>query len=199
MTSESIEQPSSPTTTEVAACDVPLDRDAFTRVLVGELAATLQDVVGVDEMSGFVSIVGQRMGRQIDAAYRRALDAPRLDRDQLAAVLVDLKRRIRGDFYVIEQREDRIVLGNRACPFADQVHGRPSLCMMTSNVFGSIAADNIGYAKVTIDEAIARGDDGCHVTVWLRRSAETAAADGREYFSDPLEEGLGGATAPGRR
>lgn len=179
------QQDATPRRTSVSACEVPLDRDAFTQVLVGELAATLQDVIGVDEMAGFVSIVGQRMGRQIDAAYRRALDEPSLDRGQLPEVLVDLKRRIGGAFFVIEQDDDRIVLGNRACPFAEQVRGRPSLCMMTSNVFGSIAADNLGYAKVSIDEAIARGDAGCHVTVWLRRSAAAADADGREYFSDP--------------
>lgn len=48
------------------------------------------------------------------------------------------------------------MLGNRACPFGDKVIGHPALCMMTSNVFGSIAADNLGYAKVVVEEAIAR-------------------------------------------
>jgi hypothetical protein len=35
--------------------------------------------------------------------------------------------------------------------------------MMTSNVFGSIAAENLGDAKVVIDRAIARGDKECKV------------------------------------
>ena len=69
---------------------------------------------------------------------------------------MDLKRRIQGDFYVIEQDDEKIVLGNRACPFAEKVVGRPALCMMTSNVFGSIAAENLGYAKVVIEQAIAQ-------------------------------------------
>ena len=38
----------------------------------------------------------------------------------------------------MEENEDRIVLGNRRCPFGEKVLGRPSMCMMTSNVFGSI-------------------------------------------------------------
>jgi hypothetical protein len=60
--------------------------------------------------------------------------------------------------------------------------GRPALCMMTSNVFGSIAADNLGYSKVVIEEAIARGDAGCRVVVYLKKTPEALIAQGREYY-----------------
>lgn len=161
---------------------VPLERDIFLRTLLRELSGTLQDVVGLDEASGFVSVVGQRIGDQINHDYRAALKTPKLSREQVAAVLVDLKRRIQGDFYVIEENEEKIVLGNRACPFGDKVLGRPSLCMMTSNVFGGIAAENLGYAKVSIEAAIARGDAGCRVVVHLKPTEEAQAIEGREYF-----------------
>ncbi|HSL75773.1 MAG TPA: methanogen output domain 1-containing protein [Candidatus Limnocylindrales bacterium] len=166
----------------VAEAPVELDRDVFLRSLLRELAGTLEEVVGIEEASGFVSVVGDRIGRAIDRDYRNALGEPVLSRDRLADVLVDLKRRIEGDFYLIDVDEDRIVLGNRACPFGDKVLGRPSLCMMTSNVFGSIAAGNMGYAKVELEETIAQGDGGCRVTVFLRPSADALASDGREYF-----------------
>ncbi len=162
--------------------DVPLERDVFTRSLLGELSSVLQDVVGLDEASGFISIVGQNMGRLMDGMYKEALQVSKLDREQVAQVLVDLKRRIQGDFYVIEQSDEKIVFGNRACPFADKVKGRPALCMMTSNVFGSIAADNLGYAKVDLQETIARGDSGCRVVLHLKPTAEAERAAGREYF-----------------
>jgi predicted ArsR family transcriptional regulator len=170
----------------VTDLDLPLERDLFLRTLLRELAGTLEEVVGLDDASGFISVVGARIGAWIDATYRAALDEPTLSRDEVAAVLVDLKRRIEGDFSISSIDDDRIVLTNRACPFGDKVVGRPSLCMMTSNVFGSIAADNLGYAKVEIQEAIARGDDGCRVLVHLRPTAEALDADGREYFgTDP--------------
>lgn len=168
--------------TGVQEADVPLERDVFLRTLIRELSGTLQDVVGLEEAAGFVSVVGQSMGREIDRAYREALAVDRLDEAQVADVLVDLKRRIRGDFYIIEHTPDRIVLGNRACPFEEKVIGRPAMCMMTSNVFGSITADNLGYAKVVIEEAIALGDPGCRVVVHLKPSAEADMAEGREYF-----------------
>jgi predicted ArsR family transcriptional regulator len=165
----------------VDALDIPLERDLFLRSLIRELAGTLEAVVGVEEASGYVSVVGAAIGEQIDRRYRDALAVSTLSRDQVRDVLVDLKRRIRGEFYVIEETEDRIVFGNRACPFAEKVVGRPSMCMMTSNVFGHIAAENLGYGKIELRRTIAAGDSGCTVVVYLRPSEEARAAEGREY------------------
>ncbi len=162
---------------ELEVLDIPLERDVFLRTLLRHLSGTIEGVVGVDEAEGFVSVVGQKIGDEINEAYQQALNVDGLSRRQVAAVLVDLKRRIQGDFYVIEEGEDRIVLGNRACPFGDKVLGRQSLCMMTSNVFGLIAAENLGYARVEIDEAIARGDGRCVVVVHL----VPGGGPGREY------------------
>lgn len=165
----------------VGRAALPLERDVFLRTLVRHLAGTLEEVVGLKEASGFISVVGQRMGEELDAAYRRALALDRLDREQVAQVLVDLKRRIQGDFFIITQDEDRLVLGNRTCPFAEKVLGRTSMCMMTSNVFGVIAAENLGYAKVSLEQTLAQGHGGCRVVIYLRPSAEAEATDGREY------------------
>lgn len=167
--------------TPLAGLDVRLERDVFLRSMLRELAGTLQDVVGLDEASGFISVVGQRIGDDLNASYREALGASSLTRDQVAHVLVDLKRRINGDFSVIAQDDDRIVFSNTRCPFADKVLGRPALCMMTSNVFGSITADNLGYARVVLEETIAEGADGCRVVVHLATSSEPQPV-GREYF-----------------
>ncbi len=174
--------------TTVKDLDVPLERDLFLRMLVRDLAGTLQDVVGLREASGFVSIVGQRMGEYINSEYLAALNRARLDRAEVTAVLVDLKRRIQGDFYVIEETEDRLVLGNRRCPFGDKVAGRPAMCMMTSNVFGAIAARNLGFAKVELQETIASGAPECRVVVYLKQTPESERAEGREYFSSESQE-----------
>ena len=134
MSQESVQQ-------RIRDLDVPLDRDVFLRNLIRALAGTLEEVVGITEASGFVSVVGQTIGDEVNRDYRLALAASSLTRQQVAAVLVDLKRRIDGDFYVIEEDDTKIVLENRRCPFEDKVLGRRSMCMMTSNVFGSIAAE----------------------------------------------------------
>jgi len=168
--------------THLATLPVPLERDLFLRTLIRHLSGTLQDVVGLTEAAGFVSIVGQRMGEEIADAYKAALQITVLDRELVRDVCLDLKRRIKGDFYVIEEDEEKIVFGNRVCPFEEKVVGREALCMMTSNVFGTIAAQNLGYGKVVLEQAIAKGDPGCRVVLYLQRSAAAQEAEGREYL-----------------
>lgn len=160
------------------------DRDAFLLTLVRELTGTLQDVVGLDEVSGFLGVVGQQVGEEMSRRYQASLALPRLTRDQVARVLVEMKRRIGGGFRVVAENDDCIVLANRICPFGPRVEGRPSLCMLTSSIFGSITAHNLGYAKVHVDKAIAQGDPACRVVIYLRPTPEADAAPGREYFHD---------------
>lgn len=163
----------------VETAEVTVNQDVFMRRTLGELASTLQRVVGIEEASGYISIVGIAIGEYVNAEYRRALVVENLSRQQVSEVLVDLKQRIGSDFRVLEESEDRIVLGNTACPFGHFVQGRPSLCMMTSNVFGYIAAENLGYAAVELQRTIAQGHGGCRVVVHLR---VTDTNPGHEYF-----------------
>lgn len=162
-----------------------LNESVFMRQLIRHLSGTLQDVIGMEDAEGFISVVGQKMGDDINASYRKALQVKNLSRKDLSGVLVDLKKRINGDFYVISEDDEKIVLGNNRCPFGDMVKGRPSLCMMTSNVFGNIAAENLGYSKVHLDETIADGSSGCRVVVYLTDTAESRETSGREYFGSP--------------
>ncbi|HWD56778.1 MAG TPA: methanogen output domain 1-containing protein [Stellaceae bacterium] len=164
-----------------SALEIPLDRDVFTRTLIRELAGALEDVVGIGEASGYISVVGAAIGEKINQDYRRAYNVSSLTREQVADVLVDLKRRIEGNFFIIEETEDKVVLGNTACPFAEKVIGRRSMCMMTSNVFGHIAAENLGYGKVELQRTIAEGHPECRVVVYLKATEEAEKAEGREY------------------
>jgi hypothetical protein len=86
------------TDTHVAKLRLPLERDLFLRSLLRELSGTLEEVVGIDEAEGYISVVGQSVGDGIERSYREALSVERLSRSQVAEVLVDLKRRIQGDF-----------------------------------------------------------------------------------------------------
>ena len=72
----------------ISELSIPHERDVFVRSLLRHLAGTLQDVVGLEQASGFVSVVGQRIGDELDGVYRRALRVERLDRDQLVGARV---------------------------------------------------------------------------------------------------------------
>ena len=167
---------------KISDIDIPLDRDIFLRNLLRELSGTLETVVGMDEATGFISLVGQHIGDWINAEYRKALHQEQLDLEQVKDVLVNLKARIQGGFSIEYADKDKIVLTNTHCPFGDKVLNRPSLCMMTSNVFGTITAENLGYAKVTLEQTIAQGDKGCRVVIYLNNANPQTQDEGREYF-----------------
>lgn len=144
---------------------IGLQSASFLQNLLGLVAEALEDVVGLDDASGFIALVGQQMGNQINELYTQALGDRPLDARTVAHILVDLKNHIEGGFFLIEQDEERIILGNQRCPLGSGVVGHPSLCMMTSNVFGGIVAHHLGYAKVCIEQAIANGDQECRMLV----------------------------------
>jgi predicted ArsR family transcriptional regulator len=172
-------------TKQVATANIQLEHDLFMHTLIRELTNSLVDVVGTDHASGFISKVGQVMGNRINEQYCKALETTSMTKEQVAAALVDLKKRINGDFSVVEINDKKIVLISRKCPFADQVVGQTLMCMTTSNVFGSIAAANLGYARVHLKETIAEGSPECHVEVYLKMGGETDGEEGREYFRTP--------------
>jgi predicted ArsR family transcriptional regulator len=163
--------------------DIGLERDVFLRNLLRELAGTLEDVVGFEEASGFISIVGQQIGDWINQEYRNAVQQENLTQEQVVEVLVDLKRRIKGEFSLESIEKDKIILRNKQCPFEEKVAGRNSLCMMTSNVFGTITSENLGYAKVCLHETIAKGDKGCKIVIHLEDNDEARTDPGNEYFA----------------
>lgn len=165
-----------------AELGIPINRSAYVRDVLGYLVETLESVVGAADASGFVALVGRRLGEEIDLLYREAIGRAKLSRAEVADVLVDMQRRLGGDFYVFEQDDKRIVLGNLACPFADRVRGHASLCMTTSSLCGVIAAQNLGYARVEIENAIAHGDAACRIVIHLVPPPPGAPVNGREYF-----------------
>jgi len=172
-----------PVEKDIAQLKIPLGRDVFLRNVIRELSGLLEDMVGIEETSGFISVVGQNIGSQINQWYRSELGVKNLTRKQVASVLADLKNRIHGEFSIEEQDESKLIYCATRCPFEDKVKDRNSLCMMTSNVFGVIAADNLGYAKVELDKTIAKGDSMCRVLIYLNpRSKQAQEADGREYY-----------------
>lgn len=168
--------------TAVSELPLQFDRDLFLRNLLRELTGTLEDVIGLDEAAGFISIVGQHIGEWMNSEYLANLNSAPDNPELVASILVDLKQRINGDFYLLSIDDEKIVLGNRACPFGDKVIGRNSLCMMTSNVFGTVAAENLGYAKVCLNETIAQGKPECKVTVYFKSGPETDKHAGNEYY-----------------
>ncbi len=166
-------------------------RESFLRALVVQLAQTIERDQGPDVAEAAVAQVGADVGGQMEAESRRALNlVGEMSAEQMSQCYVRLKHAIDGGFYVIEANEDRIVLGNTRCPFGDVVTRAPSLCRMTSSVFGGIAARNTnGPVTVLLEERIAVGDPGCRVVVDLKPDARETPSPLAHRYEAPVEVG----------
>ena len=173
--SESID-PEVPTTSghlprlEEANDDGYFAKGPFLKALVVEMANAVEMTHGPSDAERAVAQVGATVGKRMETAFRdrRDLDGD-LTTEQLAEIYLGLKSAIGGDFSVVSIDDDKIVMGNRNCPFGADVRFAPSLCRMTSSVFGGIGARNAGHdVAVHLEERIAVGDPECRVTVWLR-------------------------------
>ncbi len=160
-----------------------VEKDLFLRSILRELVGMLEQTVGEREAEAYINHVGISMGRILNEDYRASFASEKLDARQVAATLVDLKTRIDGGFSIEKFDSDKIILVNTACPFGDKVVGRPSLCRMTANVFGHITAENLSYARVRIDKAIARGDPGCRVVIKLSKPDKPTGSGESEFFA----------------
>jgi predicted ArsR family transcriptional regulator len=161
---------------EEASAEGGFGRESFLRALVVQLASAVEDQQGPDAAQRAVAQVAADIGGQMEQEYRRAMGLAdqALSVAQIAQCLVRLKTAIGGTFRVVEVTTERIVLVNSRCPFGSEVQHSPSLCRMTSAVFGGIAARNIGQAAVSLEERIALGDPGCRVVIHLGTAAKAA-------------------------
>ncbi|WP_249413965.1 methanogen output domain 1-containing protein [Alteribacter keqinensis] len=124
----------------------------------------------------YIREIGLRTGEWLERFYKD--DQERWSVEKYADVIVDIKNSIGGHFRIVEVFPDHVVVRATACPFGDVVQDAPHLCMMTSSVFGGIAARQFGYSKVSLRERIALGDGGCEVAIYF---SPASTEEGDEY------------------
>jgi len=164
------------------------NRTEFLNAMVLSVADTLRHNLGADYSETVIAQVAHRIGDIFNDHFQLKHNTTRLSVEQVAEALVELKRRIDGGYRIVEISEDRIVLYNSLCPFGSGALGRPELCKMTSGVFGRIASENLGYARVDVRSAITRGDRECRVVIDLVRDCPAAAdAASGERPVEPIE------------
>jgi serine/threonine-protein kinase RsbW len=87
-----------------------------------------------------------------------------------------------GDFFVVEEGPERVVLANRRCPFGAAVVGTSALCNCTSALAGGMGVHAGGRGTfVILDETIAAGDHRCRTVIDL---AANPTPYGHYYAAD---------------
>ncbi|MFC7371064.1 methanogen output domain 1-containing protein [Fictibacillus iocasae] len=157
-----------------------LNGHTFLAKLVTQYALLHKKTIGpaADE---YIKQIGLRTGEWIESYYEKGSKTWSVD--EYASVIIDLKNNIGGDFYIASVHPDHIVVKANRCPFGEMVMDSPHLCLMTSTVFGGIAARNFGYAKVSLRQRIALGHKGCEVAVYFQPDDRE---DGQIYEDVPI-------------
>ena len=162
------------------AAPVASDREMFLATVVKALNDTLGDTVGPREAKGFDHLVGMAVAEQVLAGYLAAAGASRLDLTATLDALLDWKRRLGGDFTILERTDKRVVLVYGRCPFAGLAGDTGAMCRVASHVFGHMVAESQGYGRVTLTDTIARGAAGCRIVIDLDPDAPDDG--GQSYF-----------------
>lgn len=163
--------------------DVTRNRELFLGKIIGTLADTLEELVGPEEVQSFLTQVGTVLGRKLNDEYREQFNAKKLSARQTAAALIDLKTKIGGNFEVAEFTGNNFTIKNSSCPFGENINGRPSMCQIECSIFGRIVADNLGYARITIEDSIANGAPGCTVVIELDDTGSSG-----DFFNEYFEQ-----------
>ncbi|MDN4527565.1 methanogen output domain 1-containing protein [Fictibacillus fluitans] len=144
--------------------DFELNKHVFLAKLITQYARVHQKAVG-PVAEEYIRQIGIRTGEWIEGYYNEYSSPWTVE--QYVDILIDLKNKIGGEFDIISIDGDRIVLKAIQCPFGDDISDAPHLCMMTSSVFGGIAARHFGYGKVSLRKRIALGDRNCEIAIYL--------------------------------
>jgi serine/threonine-protein kinase RsbW len=137
------------------------DRDA---VLTGLVALAARHAGGDRTPGEVMALAGAIAARDAAALYRErhGVSGP-LTAAQVAEAFLDYERALGGDFFPVEVDDDRVVVGNRTCPFGHAVDGTPEVCRFTSALLGGLGGEVAGDTTVTIEEQLAMGDHQCRL------------------------------------
>ena len=161
---------------------ITLDNVSFLHKFVGNITCTLEEVVGINEASGFMNTVAQRMGEQLNDMYRHSLNSHKLNREQVCHVIADLQNRINSNAQITHKDEEKIIIGGCICPAGADNQDRPSLCSIITNMLGVISAENLGYSKVVVKRPDTNGNLHCQIVIHLNKTPEVIEYEGREHF-----------------
>lgn len=164
-----------------------LGRESFMLELIAHLSKLTDSIFGNHLGREYIIATAIQMGQAIDEKYKRFHKlSSRLNVDQYASLVVNLKQSIGGDFYLVEKTSNKVVVAASTCPFAGIINQVPNLCMVTSGVFGGIAAINFGFGKVSLRERIGIGKSRCEVCIYLAKNAESAQEEGIIYTPETI-------------
>jgi len=144
-------------------------------VLLGEVA------LGPEAMAAYMETLGRLAGLDLEQSYRKRWDEwATLSPAKYGFLVTDLFGRMGGRTSLAAVDAEKVVVDVEVCPYSGASAQAPALCVLDGAVFGTIAARNFGYAKVSVEHG-ARLPGSCRVTIFIRPTPAAEGSPGMEF------------------
>ena len=149
---------------------VKLNKESFLNMLTIQIVAKSTDKKAIKSAAS-------KVADHIVEQYNKYYGVEKLNIGQVIEAIEDSQSKIGGKAKVVDRTGRKLVVECTSCPFGDNVKLCQHLCYVTSNVLGKLVSKNLGYAKVNIKNAIAKGSENCLIEIFLKEGKE----EGKEY------------------
>lgn len=172
----------------------------FLQAVIASLGGTIGPLLLPSMMPHLLHGIGRELGRRFcepvetePATGRVAED--KTDPGTMPEQFLDSLNRLEAQWgcrhQIVHRNLDRIALAILDCPLESRGTQPLHLCWLYAGMLGEVAGDRLEYAKVSVvpgaglrspgDASAAASDESCRLTLYLQKTAESAAAEGTTY------------------
>lgn len=161
------------------------ERDLLQQTL-GALLTSLRTTLHSSLVERMYRSIGVQLGRQVCERYRlvHGLSRPLSSKREYGRCLQSLEESLGWPCRATEEAADWVRFEIAQCPFGSGASSATDFCRLTSGLFGGVAADQFGYAKVCLQRGQGIPPRNCCITVYIRHTDESAAVEGDVYQQD---------------
>lgn len=134
-----------------------------------EMLVKICQNINAKQLKDAIDKTSTNIGKDISEIYKRFHGVNKLTKSQLTDSIIDAMNKLGGNFSLVAEDGEKITLKNSKCLFGPSVKQCPMLCIATSNIIGTIVAENIGYGKVELRKTIAKGNSEDTIIVHLKK------------------------------
>jgi signal transduction histidine kinase len=164
----------------------PLTRESLMLQLITHLSKLTYSLFDDHFSREYIMAASLRMAQAIDKKCKEAYgNDDHLSLEQFINLQLSTSDKL---FHLTEKAENKVVVCSNTCPFEKIINEVPNLCMVTSAIFGGIAALNFGFSKVSLRKQIVLGDSCCEVCIYVKNDEESAQEDGIVYTKESVNK-----------